>query len=156
MTERLCKCGRARIIKIAFPGGGDRFLPLLDGEALPVYVRLGEAKEAIEEVAAQKSAPKPTQPSAASEPTYRNVGAQEGAASYEATKAWFAARRAGRQETDAYTVLGLEASASAEEIRRAFRRLQLEFHPDRNPNDEEAATRFRQVVEAGQRLLDTV
>jgi curved DNA-binding protein CbpA len=53
-----------------------------------------------------------------------------------------------------YEVLGLDPSASAEDIKDAFRRLALELHPDRNPGDEDKAARFKQVNAAHQLLGD--
>lgn len=49
---------------------------------------------------------------------------------------------------DYYERLGIRASASQEEIRRAYRRLAQKTHPDRNPNDEAAEARFRRLKEA--------
>lgn len=49
---------------------------------------------------------------------------------------------------DYYDRLDVDPSASQEEIRRAYRRLARETHPDRNPGDEEAEERFRRVKEA--------
>ncbi len=55
---------------------------------------------------------------------------------------------------DYYDVLGLSRSASEEDIKKAFRRLALEFHPDRN-RSEGAETRFKEVNEAYQILSDS-
>jgi molecular chaperone DnaJ len=44
-----------------------------------------------------------------------------------------------------YLVLGVEPTASQEELKRAYRRLVRRYHPDRNPGDETAAERFREV-----------
>jgi hypothetical protein len=49
---------------------------------------------------------------------------------------------------DPYAVLELDAGASADDVRRAFKRLALEHHPDRNPGDPGAVARFRRVCEA--------
>ena len=49
---------------------------------------------------------------------------------------------------DHYAVLGVPRDASADEIKRAYRRLTLESHPDRFPGDLEAERRFREVTEA--------
>lgn len=54
-----------------------------------------------------------------------------------------------------YEVLGLEPHATAEEIRRAYRKLSLKFHPDKNPNDDYFAAMFRQVNEAYSMLSDS-
>lgn len=55
---------------------------------------------------------------------------------------------------DLYIVLGLERSASTPEIKRAYRRLARRFHPDINPGDGDAASRFRQILEAYETLVD--
>ena len=49
---------------------------------------------------------------------------------------------------DYYEVLGVGRQASAEELKRAFRRLAMQYHPDRNPNDPAAAERFKECSEA--------
>ena len=54
---------------------------------------------------------------------------------------------------DYYDVLGVSRSASEEDIRKAFRRLALEHHPDRN-RSEGAAERFKEINEAYQVLSD--
>ena len=47
---------------------------------------------------------------------------------------------------DALKILGLEKNASASQLKSAYKKLALEFHPDRNPGDPEAERRFKQVV----------
>src|SRR3954453_23776471 len=55
---------------------------------------------------------------------------------------------------DLFIVLGLEQGASAADIRRAYRRLARRFHPDINPGDQAAETRFREILEAYETLID--
>jgi molecular chaperone DnaJ len=53
-----------------------------------------------------------------------------------------------------YVTLGVRHGASAGEIKRAYRRLARRFHPELNPGNDEAALRFRQIVEAYETLVD--
>ncbi len=55
---------------------------------------------------------------------------------------------------DYYVVLGVRKNATTDEIRKAFRQLALKYHPDRNPGDAEADTRFREAAEAWDVLGD--
>jgi molecular chaperone DnaJ len=55
---------------------------------------------------------------------------------------------------DYYDTLGVSRDASQDEIKRAFRKLARETHPDANPNDPEAEARFRDVAEAYEVLSD--
>ena len=55
---------------------------------------------------------------------------------------------------DYYEVLGVEREASASEIKKAFRKLALKYHPDRNPDDAEAEEKFKEVAEAYEVLSD--
>lgn len=57
--------------------------------------------------------------------------------------------------TDYYEVLGVAPEASFEEIKRAYRKLALETHPDRNPNDRRAEERFKSISEAYGVLSDS-
>ncbi len=49
---------------------------------------------------------------------------------------------------DFYKVLGVERNATAHDIKKAYRKLALKYHPDRNPGNKEAEEKFRQVSEA--------
>ncbi|MFC3285602.1 molecular chaperone DnaJ, partial [Litchfieldella rifensis] len=56
---------------------------------------------------------------------------------------------------DYYEVLGLDREADQKEIKKAYRRLAQKYHPDRNPGDETAAEKFREVSEAYEVLTDS-
>lgn len=56
---------------------------------------------------------------------------------------------------DFYTVLGVGPEASAEEIRRAYHRLALRYHPDKNPGDKRAEERFKELAAAYETLRDS-
>lgn len=64
----------------------------------------------------------------------------------------FAAVQAGR---DFYGILGVGRSASTNQIKKAYRRLAKEMHPDRNPDDETANERFQELGAAYEALSDT-
>ncbi|MDD5987411.1 MAG: molecular chaperone DnaJ [Eubacteriales bacterium] len=58
------------------------------------------------------------------------------------------------EKRDYYEVLGLEKGASEQEIKRAFRKMAMKYHPDRNPGDKEAEEHFKEVNEAYSVLSD--
>src|SRR5437870_923944 len=55
---------------------------------------------------------------------------------------------------DYYEVLGVAREADAEEIKRAYRKLAMQFHPDRNVGDAEAEQKFKEAAEAYEVLRD--
>jgi curved DNA-binding protein len=55
---------------------------------------------------------------------------------------------------DYYKILGVARDASADDIRSAFRKLAMQYHPDRNPGDKQAEERFKEINEAYQVLSD--
>lgn len=55
---------------------------------------------------------------------------------------------------DYYETLGVSKQASADEIKKSFRKLAMQYHPDRNPNDKEAETKFKEINEAYEVLKD--
>ena len=55
---------------------------------------------------------------------------------------------------DYYEVLGIDKGASKDDIKKAFRKMALKYHPDRNPGDKEAEEKFKEVNEAYSVLSD--
>ena len=58
------------------------------------------------------------------------------------------------EEKDYYKILGVERTASADEIKRAYKKVAIKYHPDRNPGDKEAEEKFKQAAEAYDVLRD--
>ena len=55
---------------------------------------------------------------------------------------------------DYYELLGINRNAGEEEIKKAYRKLALQHHPDRNPGDKQAEEKFKEVSEAYSVLSD--
>src|SRR5579862_981745 len=56
--------------------------------------------------------------------------------------------------TDYYEVLGVAKGASQDDIKKAYRKKALQYHPDRNPGDKEAEKKFKEISEAYDVLSD--
>lgn len=58
------------------------------------------------------------------------------------------------EEKDYYKILGVERTASADEIKRAYKKVAIKYHPDRNPGNKEAEEKFKLAAEAYDVLRD--
>jgi molecular chaperone DnaJ len=55
---------------------------------------------------------------------------------------------------DFYEILGVNRNASTDEIKKAYRKMAMQYHPDRNPNNKEAEDKFKEAAEAYEALSD--
>ncbi len=60
-----------------------------------------------------------------------------------------------QEKRDYYEVLGISKSASADEIKKAYRKLAMKYHPDYNPGDSDAEVKFKEINEANEILADS-
>lgn len=56
---------------------------------------------------------------------------------------------------DYYKILGIDKNASADDVKKAYRKLARKYHPDMNPNDKEAEKKFKEINEANEVLSNT-
>ena len=59
-----------------------------------------------------------------------------------------------QQKRDYYEVLGLTKTDSEDDIKKAYRKIAIKYHPDRNPGDKEAEEKFKEAAEAYNVLHD--
>ena len=55
---------------------------------------------------------------------------------------------------DYYEVLGVQKNATKDEIKKGYRKLAVQYHPDKNPGDKEAEEKFKEATEAYEILSD--
>ena len=56
---------------------------------------------------------------------------------------------------DYYKILGIDKKSTPEEIKKAFRKLAIKYHPDKNPGNKESEEKFKLINEANEVLSDT-
>ena len=55
---------------------------------------------------------------------------------------------------DYYEVLGVDRNATKDDLKKAYRKLAMQYHPDRNPDNKEAEEKFKEAAEAYEILSD--
>jgi len=55
---------------------------------------------------------------------------------------------------DYYKIMGVEKDATQEEIKKAYRKLALKYHPDRNPDNKQSEEKFKEITEANEVLSE--
>jgi DnaJ-class molecular chaperone len=58
-------------------------------------------------------------------------------------------------QKDYYKILGVSENADADEIKKAYRKLAMKYHPDRNRDNKEAEEKFKEINEANEVLSDS-
>ena len=56
---------------------------------------------------------------------------------------------------DLYDIIGVSKQASQDEIKKAYRKLALKYHPDKNPDDQEAEKKFKEETSVSRSLLES-
>ena len=65
-----------------------------------------------------------------------------------ALQKWWYENKCAMAKRDFYEILGVSKSSSADEIKKAYRKVAMQYHPDRNPGDKEAEDKFKEAAEA--------
>jgi len=78
----------------------------------------------------------------------KGPGGEEEPAGGETTSQELAHSESGGESKDYYDTLGITSNASANEIKAAYRKLSLKYHPDKNPDDPNAAEKMKEINEA--------